>query len=107
MLPVKRLSWMVALAILLIAGLALTLDHFNRCNGQPLSKEEATVRAADQLERYKNSFKIDEAMPLEESKFDPDTKAWLFTYTGRHCSVIIIVDRCHGDEVGGTNACKG
>ena len=107
MLPMRRAGWIMLAGVFVIAAIAIAADHFYRCSAQPLSREEASNRGVQQLERYKKSFQIHEDMRLEEARFDQDTKAWLLTYAGKRCSVIIIVDRCHGDEVGGTNACAG
>lgn len=105
MLSLRRRWWLVlAVAIVAIAGAA---DHIYRCTGAPLTREEATVRAEQRMERYRKSFNVREKLNLVETTFDDYSKAWLFTYTGIHCSVIIVVDRCRGDDVGSTNACTG
>jgi hypothetical protein len=105
LLPLRRLWWLLLIpAIVAIAGGA---DYIYRCTGAPLTREEAIVRAEQRLDRYRRSFNVHEKLNLVETSFDQDTKAWLFTYTGLHCSVIIVVDRCHGDDVGSTNACTG
>lgn len=98
---------MLALAAVAIVATALAADYGSRCLRAPLDRSEAITRADSVLARYRQSFGVREDMPLKDASFDPDTKAWLVTYEGPRCAVIIIADRCHGDEVGSTNACTG
>ena len=59
------------------------------------------------LDRFVRSFKVRGDLPrLDEAIFEDDTRSWLLIYKGDGCMVMIIVDRCHGDDIGGTTACK-
>jgi hypothetical protein len=100
----KRKRWILALVGLIIAG-ALGADYGMRCWRPPLSKEEAIERANARLARYTKSFDVKETLQMTEATFERDTGAWLVTFVGPKCRVIIIADRCRGDDVGSTNAC--
>lgn len=103
---VKRTHW-VLIAVALAVAMALGADYGFRCHGSPLSRDEALARANARLEHFSKSFNVKEAMTLSDATFEADTKGWLVTFTGPKCKVIIIVDRCHGDDVGSTNGCSG
>ena len=81
--------------------------YWHRCHGAPLSREAALRRAAVRLERFAESFNVgDRPAALVDAQFEPDSNSWLITYRGDKCSVAILVDRCHGDDVGGTTGCS-
>jgi hypothetical protein len=105
MLQVKT-AWVIA-AVAFAVMLAAAADYGFRCYGAPLSRDEAVVRAEDQVERFKKSFNITEAMTLSTITFEHDSKTWLASFAGPKCKVVIVVDRCHGDSAESSNACGG
>jgi hypothetical protein len=102
----KKGRWVIGM-VLLIFTIALGADYGYRCLRPPLTKEEAIARAKVRLARYSQSSDMKEAMTLSDVTFQPNNKVWLVTFVGQKCKVILIVDRCHGDDVGSTNACAG
>jgi hypothetical protein len=97
--------WIV-LAIVAVA-VVLLAEHGLRCWRSPLTREEAVARGKIRLDRFARTFNVNESLTLSEATFESDRNAWLLTYTGLRCKMIIIVDRCNGDDVGGVNACGG
>ncbi|HWH40126.1 MAG TPA: hypothetical protein VNU21_09830 [Usitatibacter sp.] len=95
----------MALALLVAVATLGAADYGYRCLRSPLERNEAIARANVVLIRYKASFDVKEAMHMTDMSFDVSSNAWLVTFAGPTCAVIIIADRCHGDEVGSTNAC--
>jgi len=94
----------VAAGVLLTA--ALTIDYLVRCRGEPLTREEALLRATSKLSRFSKSFNVGSALPvLVHEQYESDIKTWTFTYANPTCTVAIIVDRCQGVEMGGANGC--
>lgn len=106
MLPLARLArWLVLIVALVAIGIAV--DYWRRCHGPPLLREEALQRAQLRLESFMKSFNVPGEFPrLVDETFESDTNAWLLTYENESCKVIVIVDRCHGDDIGGATACQ-
>jgi hypothetical protein len=100
----KKSLWVIGLAIgLAIAG--IVIDNSLRCNAPPLTRDEALQRAANRLARYAKTFDVGNApaVLLEEQK---QSGSWIFTYHMAKCDVMVTVDRCHGDDIGGSSGCK-
>ena len=97
---------LAALAILVIGtGTALTVDYWRRCHAAPLTKEEALERAKVRLETFAKSVNVGRTLPtLVDAEFDGLTNSWIVTYRNSDCSLDVIVDRCHGDDIGGVSA---
>ena len=94
----------VALAII---GSVFVVDHVVRCNGKPLTRDEALQRASAKLKRFSQKFVVGDATPeLVEEHYDDKQKVWMFTFRGKACEIIILADRCHGTDIGGTNGCS-
>jgi len=94
-------------AVVAIIGSVFVVDHFVRCNGKPLTRDEAFRRANAKLQRFSEKFVVGDTPPgLVEERYDDKQKAWMFTFRGRACEIIILVDRCHGTDIGGTNGCS-
>jgi len=104
-LPLNRAVLILATVVgVLVAG--VTADYWARCHGKPLTRDEALRRSKVRLERFAKSFGTGATLPaLIDGRYEEDTKSWAFTYKNADCTVAIIVDRCHGDEVGGAAGC--
>lgn len=65
------------------------------------------MRRADlRLERFAKSHAMHGALPkFKETQFEADTNSWLVTYKNNECDVIVITDRCHGDDIGAASGC--
>jgi hypothetical protein len=100
---ITRGRWFAAvvLAGATLGSLAF-LDYWARCHGTPLSREEALRRAEARVSRYAKSFHIPGSLPpMTSMDFDASTNAWLVTFKNDTCQIIVISDRCHGDDIGG------
>ena len=95
----------ITLIIAAVIAIAATGDYVHRCMAPPLSREEASERALARLEKFKKSFGVREVFTLTESSFDKQSSAWIFSFTSKDCTVMIVTDRCHGDDIGGLTAC--
>jgi hypothetical protein len=97
------------IALIVVASVAVVLfaDHYSRCYGKPLSREEALRRASAQLQYFSQQRMTGGTVPaLAEEQYDPTDKTWVFTFRNANCEVAIIADRCQGTEVGGmTKGC--
>jgi hypothetical protein len=102
----RPFKWIVGVVLLGVA-VALGADYRFRCLRPPLTRDEALARANVWLERYGKTFEPKGTMKLSEAIFEADTNVWLVTFKGPTCELILIVDRCHGDEAGSTTACGG
>jgi hypothetical protein len=102
----KKGRWIIGFLLLAVA-LALGADYGFRCLSSPLTRDEAIARAKVRLDRYSRTYNVKEAMTFSDATFQDDKNLWLVTFVGPKCKVILIIDRCHGDEVGSTNACMG
>ena len=102
----KTVRWLVVLAIALVA-VGVAVDYWRRCRQPPLPREEALHRAHVRLERFAKSFNVPGRLPeLVDEQFEKDTNMWLLTYKNDFYKVIVIVDRCHGDDIGGATSCQ-
>jgi len=102
-----KITIIALFVVLAVIGSAFAVDHFLRCNGKPLSREEALQRATDKLRRFSQKFVVGNAQPeLVEEHYDATQKTWMFRFRGKACEIIILVDRCHGTDIGGTNGCS-
>jgi hypothetical protein len=100
----RRYRWFVL--ILAVAAIAICADYARRCYGPPLSREEALHRGQLRLERFIKTHKVPGELPvLVSEQYEQDTRTWLLSYESKGCKVIVMVDRCHGDDIGGTSAC--
>ena len=103
----KVKTTVLALVIVVaVAGAILAVDHFRLCNASPLSRDEALRRATEKLRSYSQKFTVDN-LPTEpvEEHYDEAQKTWSFRFRGKACEIIILTDRCHGTDIGGTNGC--
>jgi hypothetical protein len=101
-------KWGITLIVVALAALALFGEHYSRCNGKPLSREEALQRANAQLQLLARDFELGDSLPvLTEEQYDTTHKSWILTFRNPTCEVSIIADRCHGTDIGGVSAgCK-
>lgn len=82
-------------------------DNWNRCYSAPLSRAEAIERAHTRFERFAQSYSLPSPLPtLVDAEFEADSNSWLVTFRGNDCEVIVITDRCRGDDIGGTTKCR-
>ena len=107
MLPALK-TYYRSIALTLVVGvLALAIDYARKCHGRPLSRQEAVSRGQARLERFIKSHRVTGDLPsLAEEQYEQDAKTWLLTYVSKTCKVIVMVDRCHGDDVGSSTACQ-
>jgi len=109
-MPLPKLSkkWVIALVVVVLVLIVLFLDHYSRCYGKPLSREEALQRANRQLQFLNKDFVLGDTLPiLAAEEYNPDTRTWILTFRSPTCEVSIITDRCHGTDVGGmSEGCK-
>jgi hypothetical protein len=103
-----RWKWLIALIVIGLAVLGLVANHFWRCGGIALSREEALRRATAQLKYINRKNTLGTTLPkLAEEQYDPKQQTWIFTFRSNTCTVDIVVDRCHGTDVGGlSEGCK-
>ena len=99
---------MVALIVVAAVTAILFADHYSRCYGKPLSREEALQRASVQLQYLSRDFDLGDTLPvLTAGEYDPAKKTWILTFRNSTCEVSIIADRCEGTSIGGvTEGCK-
>ena len=101
----NALRWILAV-VLIIAG-AIVTDWWRRCHGEPLTREEAVSRATERVKRFSQSHKAgDISYAVREIAYEYDSKSWRITFGDHDCIVVVIVDRCHGDDIGGTTRCS-
>jgi hypothetical protein len=94
----------IAFGVSLLCVAAFVVDYFVRCHGSPLSREEALGRATSKLQRFAKKFVVGDALPpLVHEEYDPQRKEWTFTFENRTYAIGIIVDRCHGTDIGGVS----
>jgi hypothetical protein len=84
-----------------VVGAALFVDYWAKCHGAPLSRDEALQRAKARAERFTKSHRTHPVPEAVKMEFDRKSNVWLVTFEGTDCEIIIITDRCHGDDVGG------
>ena len=90
----------------MLVVVALLGDYLFRCRGKPLSRDEALQRATAKVQRFSQKFMVGETLPpLVEDRYDAEEKLWMFTFRNTTCEVIVVADRCHGTDIGGTNGC--
>jgi hypothetical protein len=96
----------VGVAAGVLLTVALTIDYLVRCRGEPLTREEALLRATSKLSRFSKSFNVGSALPaLVHEQYESDIKTWTFTYANPTCTVAIVADKCRGTDIGGTDGC--
>jgi len=109
-MPLRSLNWKwrTGLIVIGLCLLGLLADHFRRCSGIPLSREEALRRATAQLKYINRKNTLGPTLPpLAEEQYDPKQQTWIFTFRNGACTVDIVADRCHGTDVGGVSqGCK-
>lgn len=101
----KRYLWIsvVGLVVLITVGAAV---YWGRCHAAPLTRDEALRRAMDRVERFAKSYHVGTAaLTVREADFEQDSNSWRVTFGNSDCVVSVIVDRCHGDEIGGSTGC--
>jgi hypothetical protein len=98
----------ITVIVVALAALALFGEHYSRCHGKPLSRDEALQRANAQLQLLARDFVLGDPLPaLSKEQYDPIDKLWILTFHNSTCEVSIIADRCHGTDIGGVTAgCK-
>ncbi len=107
MLPALKTYYRWIVLTLVVGLLALAIEYARKCYGPPLSRQEAVSRGQARLERFIRTHRVTGDLPvLAEEQYEQDTKTWLLTYVGKTCKVIVMVDRCHGDDVGSSTACQ-
>jgi len=107
-LQALSLGWRIVLIVVGLGAMGLVADHFWRCSGRPLSREEALRRATAQLNYVNRKNTLGPTLPaLAGEQYDPKQQTWIFTFRSGSCTVDIIADRCHGTDVGGvSDGCK-
>jgi hypothetical protein len=102
---VKRTMWLVVAVIAVIAIVA-GASYWGRCHGAPLKRDEAVRRASDRVERFTKSYNVGRLpLAVREVVYEEDSKSWRVTFGNDRCVVAVIVDRCHGDDIGGSTGC--
>jgi hypothetical protein len=98
----------IALIVVASVAVALFAEHYSRCYGKPLSREEALRRANAQLQFFDKDFVLGDSLPaLKEEEYDPEEKTRTFTFRYPTCEVSVIADRCQGTDIGGiSQGCK-
>ena len=98
----------IALIVIALVPAVLFADHFRRCSGMPLSREEALRRATVRLQHLSRHFELGNPLPaLVEEQYDSKQQTWIFTFRSNTCEFDIIADRCHGTDIGGlSEGCK-
>jgi hypothetical protein len=99
-----KATWAILIVIALVVA-GVIVERSLRCHGSPLTREEALQRAAARLARYAKAFDIGDA-PAVLLKEEQESGGWIFTYRTAKCDVMVTVDRCHGDDIGGSSGCK-
>jgi len=101
-------KWQIAMATLLVIVGIFLAEYALRCYRKPLSRQEALERASAKLQRFSKKFVVGDSLPpLVDESYDPQRKEWTFTFKNSTCTVGIIVDRCHGTDIGGiSEGCK-
>jgi hypothetical protein len=98
----------IALIVIALVAAVLFADHFRRCSGIPLSREEALRRAIVRLQYLSRHFELGDPPPaLVEEQYDSKQQTWIFSFRSNTCEVEVIADRCHGTDIGGlSEGCK-
>ncbi len=100
--PIK---WLVVAATAALALVAAAI-YWGRCHGAPLDRQEAVRRASVRMERFAKSYKVGlTPLAVRDAVFEEDSNSWRVTFANAECVVAVIVDRCHGDEIGGSTGC--
>ena len=94
--------------LIVVVAAILLVEHFWRCSGIPLSREEALRRASVRLQYLSRHFDLGEPPPaLVKEQYDPKQQTWIFSFRSPNCEVDVIADRCHGTDIGGmSHGCK-
>ncbi len=75
------------------------------CSAAPLTRAEAVRQAEARLGKFSGSLGLHERFSESSARFDNDSKAWIVTFRNPECMVMLVVDRCHANDLGGTTDC--
>lgn len=75
------------------------------CSAAPLTRDEAVRLADARLGKFSSSLGLHERFSESSARFDNDSKAWIVTFRNPECMVMMVVDRCHAKDLGGTTDC--
>ncbi|HUI99438.1 MAG TPA: hypothetical protein VLY46_04340 [Usitatibacter sp.] len=113
----------IALAVLVVAAAAGAMwwnrrDHASirsleglvhagasGCSAAPLARDEAVRRAEARLGKFSASLGLRERFSESSARFDNDSRSWIVTFRNPECMVMMVVDRCHANDLGGTTDC--
>lgn len=95
----------VVVIVMVLLGLVLIADHFLRCSSRPLQRDEAIERANKRVDYFAKGFGIIDPFTLAKDQYDNEQRSWVLTYSNASCTVMIVADRCHGTDIGGTTGC--
>lgn len=106
-LTLKKTILRFAIVIILLLLGAAAIEYLFRCYGEPLGRAEALQRATTRLQTFSRSFSTGDTPPvLVGERYEADIETWLFSFRSEVCFIDVIVDRCHGTEIGGTSGCS-
>ncbi len=75
------------------------------CSAAQLTRDEAVHRAEERLGKFSASLGLHERFAEPSARFDDDSKSWIVTFRNPECMVMMVVDRCKRDDLGGTTDC--
>ena len=76
------------------------------CSAASLTRDEAVREAQAGLGKFSASLGLRERFPESSARFDDDSKSWIVTFRSPDCKVMMVVDRCHADDLAGTTDCR-
>lgn len=87
------------------AGARVARSGAARCSAAALTREEAVQRAESRIGKFSASLGFHERFSQPSARFDDDSKSWIVTFRSPECMVMLVVDRCKRDDLGGTTDC--
>jgi hypothetical protein len=75
------------------------------CSAAPLTRDQAIQRAQARLGKFSASLGFHERFTEPSARFDDDSQSWIVTFRSPECMVMMVVDRCKPNELGGTTDC--
>jgi hypothetical protein len=75
------------------------------CSAAPLTRDEAVRQAEARLAKFSASLGLRQRLAESGARFDNDSKSWIVTFRNPECMVMMVVDRCHASDLGGTTDC--
>ena len=84
---------------------ALVHTSVSGCSAAALTRDEAVRQAEARLTKFSASLGLRQSFPQSSARFDNDSKSWIVTFRNSQCMVMMVVDRCHATDLGGTTDC--